>query len=231
MASEAAAEAAAFVQQLVARGITQKTIGDAIGRNDSLISQIRRGTGKGASLRDRLAELVATAEEHGLGREATPEQLAGGGQEPARRTRKSGTVARVRKAVSVRYNGGGSSSSVKQQAAQQGGNGLMYELERAYREGKQVAFDVTFRDPGDEVQVIESSGRPRPKATKKAGGHKRHGLTVTINPETARAYNTCRRLNSVTAGVLQMMLEDGLITWEDLAKAHFDVLRIDMRVW
>lgn len=220
-----------FVQQLVGRGITQKAIGAALGRNDSLISQIRRGTGKGASLRDRLAELVATAEEHDLGRGATAEQLAAGRQEPARRTRKSGAIARVRKAISVRYGGGGSSSSVKQQAAQAGGNGLLYELERAHADGLSVAFDVTFKDPADEVQAIQSSGRPRPKATKKAGGHKRHGLTITISPDTLRALTTCRRLGSITAGVLTMMLEDGLITYNSLADAINDVLRIDMRVW
>lgn len=220
MASAAAEEAARFVEQLVARGITQKTIGAAVGRNDSLISQIRRRTGKGASLRDRLAELVATAEEHGLGRQASPEELAGAGQEPARRTRKTGTPARVRKAVSVRYRGGGSSSTIKAQAAHSGGNGLMYELERAYNETLEVAFDAWFR--GKNVEVIESSGRPAAKT--------RSHYTVTINPGTLRAYNTCRRL-TVTDGVLTMMMEDGLISFNSLSEARLDLLGIEMRVW
>lgn len=231
MTSAEAAEAAEFVRRLVARGISQKTIGAAVGRNDSLISQIRRGTGKGGSLRDRLGELVANAERSGLGKGASPEELAAGGQEPARRVRRSGTVARVRKAVSVRYRGGGSTSTVKAQAAQAGGNGLIYELRRAAEDDAQVAFDVTFRDPGDEVQVIESSGRPRPKHTRKAGGHKRHGLTITMKAGAVEALEEIEAAGSVTAGVLGMMADRGLITYEDLGRAMRDVLAIEMRVW
>lgn len=229
MASPESAEAAEFVRRLVARGISQKTIGAAVGRNDSLISQIRRGTGKGGNLRDRLGELVANAERAGLGKGATPEELAAGGQEPARRVRRTGTVARVRKAVSVRYRGGGSTSTVKAQAAQAGGNGLIYELRRAAEDDAEVAFDVTFRDPADEVQVIESSGRPRPKAT--GARTRRHGLTVTMKTGSVEALHEIESAGSVTAGVLNMMADRGLITFGDLARAMRDVLSIEMRVW
>jgi hypothetical protein len=221
VASAAAEEAARIVEALVGRGITQKTIGAAIGRNDSLISQIRRRTGKGASLRDRLAELLATAEEHDLGRGATPEQLAAGGQEPARRTRKTGTMAKVRRAVSTRYGGGGSTSTIKAQAAASGGNGLWLELQRAYRDGLSVAFDATFW--GRKVTIHESSGRPATRHRKT--------WTVTINPNTGRAHDTCLRLGSVTDGVLTMMMEDGLISFNSLQEARSDLISIEMRVW
>ncbi len=223
MASPASIEAAAFVQRLVDRGITQKTIGAAIGRNDSLISQIRRGTGKGGSLRDRLAELVARAESAGLGAEATPEQLAAGGQEPARRVRKTGTIARVRKAVSVRYKGGGSTSTVKAQAAQAGGNGLIYELRRAAGLNAEVAFDVTFRER--HVRVIESSGKPRPERKSKTG------ITVTMRADAQEALTAVEAAGSVTRGVIRMMMARGLISYTDEDQAMADVLAIEMRVW
>lgn len=229
MASPESLEAAEFVRRLVERGITQKAIGGALGRNDSLISQIRRGTGKGASLRDRLAELVARAEEAGLGRGTTAEELAAGGQEPPRRVRKTGTIARVRKAVSVRYRGGGSTSTVKAQAASRGGNGLIYELRRAAGIGANVAFDVTFRER--EVQVIESSGKARPKRTTKAGGHHMAGMTVTLQTTAAEALEAAEAAGSVTRGVLRMMIDRGLISYSDEDAAMRDVLAIEMRVW
>jgi hypothetical protein len=230
VASPESIEAADFVRRLVARGISQRTIGAAVGRNDSLISQIGRGTGKGGSLRDRLGELLATAERAGLGKGATPEQLAAGGQEPARRTRRTGTIARVRRAVSARYGGGGSTSQVKRQAAHAGGNGLIYELRRAADEDMQVAWDVTFRDPANEVQVIESSGRPRPKADK-TKRRRRHGLTVTMRAGARESLDAVEAAGSVTRGVLRMMIERGLINYEDEDEAIQDVEAIEMRVW
>lgn len=231
MASPESIEAADFVRRLVARGISQRTIGAAVGRNDSLISQIGRGTGKGGSLRDRLGELLATAERANLGKGATPEQLAAGGQKPARRTRRTGTIARVRRAVSTRYKGGGSTSQVKRQAARAGGNGLIYELRRAAADDDQVAWDVTFRDPADEVQVIESSGRPRPKADQAKRRQKRHGLTVTMKAGARESLDAVEAAGSVTLGVLSMMMERGLISFEDEAAAVNDVESIEMRVW
>lgn len=235
VASEAAREAAELVQALVDRGLTQKMIGGAVGRNDSLISQIRRGTGKGGSLveqlrevRDKLDALTAA------GRKPTAETLTPDTPAPRRQTAR-GSIARVRRAVTVKGNGW-STATVKAQAARAGGNGLLPELEDAARDGRNVAFDVTFRAAG-KVRVMESSGRPA-KRTRKAAGHKQLGWTVTLgdggNLAAQTALAAINQEGSVVAGVLKMMADRGLISYDGTPAdtvSDGEVVSVEMRTF
>lgn len=71
-----------LIESLIARGFSQRAIGRAVGRDSSLIAQIRKGAKPGANLTPALAQLAATGKV-----ESAPE----------RRTTKAGGVAKVRR--------------------------------------------------------------------------------------------------------------------------------------
>jgi hypothetical protein len=102
MARHIESEGAQLVHALMGHGLTGKDIGRAIQRNDSLISQVRRGIKPGTnlvpSLRTLLDEVQTRAE---VGGRLDVQDLAAATPEPARRMSKRGTTARVRQRVMI----------------------------------------------------------------------------------------------------------------------------------
>jgi hypothetical protein len=111
-------------------GLSGKAIGSAINRNDSLISQVRRGVKPGANLEPALRQLLAEVEarsEVGAGLDTA--ELRAAVAEPSRRMSKRGTVAKVRQRVMVRGRGDSwATGDAGRQAARNGARLLGHDV-------------------------------------------------------------------------------------------------------
>lgn len=145
-----------IVRRLLARGLTGQQIGQAIGRDRSLVSQVGRGRKPGANLEAALSELERRADAGGP---------LGGVAEPARRTTRSGRVARVRRPTRVGSDRW-SSTTIKSQAAASGGRALGRALTDAAEDGAEVVVTIVY---AKSVVVLQGGsgkkGRPGPGGT------------------------------------------------------------------
>lgn len=137
-------ESGEIINRLRAGGLNMETIGQAVGRNRSLIRQVGTGAKPGNNLRDSLAALEARLSgiTEARDRNVIARRL-GDVPPPPRRTTSAGAPARTRRRTTY-GKGTWSTSNVKQQAARSGGRGLMPALQRAADDGADVAVTVTF---------------------------------------------------------------------------------------
>ena len=137
-----------LIEMLTGQGLSKRAIGRAIGRDSSLISQVSKGSKPGANLQGSLDELRRRLE---AGQRVQPVT------EPARRTKASGAVARVRRKTVISGQTW-ASGNVKRQAAANGSRSLT----RTLRNGGDAdsAVTVVFKK---SVSVNNSSGGRKPQ--------------------------------------------------------------------
>lgn len=142
------------ILRLKAAGLSGEQIGQAIGRDRSLISQIARGIKPGRNLTDSLLELEAT-QISGI----SPKDAGQWISQPARRLRKDGLLAGIREKQTHAGRQWATTNLGKQAAsnpAQRTTNRLHKQIREADHDDHEAAFTVTFA-PG--VDVIASSPR------------------------------------------------------------------------
>lgn len=150
-----------IIRGLLAQGVSQRAIGQAIGRDSSLISQVARGAKPGHNLRDALAALetkIGQAADRGQ----APAQAARTATvtAPARRTTKAGRPAGVRRAT-TKAGAWGQTTTLKRQAVRGGAKAMGHALADAQDAGRgQVAATVSF---DKRVNVQNTSGGRRGK--------------------------------------------------------------------
>lgn len=198
------APSADSISALRAAGLSMEAIGQAVGRNRSLIRQIGLGVKPGENLRVSLEALRRQVEgapdTRAAARAATVPPAA-------RRTTRAGGAARVRRPVTV-SGGSWSTSTLKRQGASHGAGGLVGPLERASRQGRSVAVTVAFTPA---VTVLRDYGK---RGRSGAGG------VVDMKLGDAGAILADLQANGGTFSdyVLQAAAEEGLISHHDAGR-------------
>lgn len=166
-----------LIAELRAMGVNNAAIGQALGRDRSLVSQVSRGAKPGnnltaslAELRDRLAT-VRPADPKAAAREATVTP-------PARRTKAGGGTARVRRPTTQRA-GHSTSSTVKRQGAQHGARGAGRALGEAIEAGASVAVTIQF----SRAVTVSLPGYDKNKRGAKSKEGPGGRLVVALNPD------------------------------------------------
>lgn len=144
-------ESADSIARLRAAGLNMEDIGQAIGRNRSLVRQVAMGAKPGNNLRDALARLEQKLEAGTDARQAAREGVA----PPPRRQAAGGRPARVRRPVS-RSGAGWSTATARRQATRSGGGALDSTIARAAARGHQLAVDATV---AQDVKVANAYGK------------------------------------------------------------------------
>lgn len=136
-------ESGAIVARLVAAGANYETIGQALGRNRSLVRQVALGVKPGHNLTAALERLEARVTELPGGVDVN--RAARGLEVPAptRRVTGRGHLARVRRPTTISGRAY-STSTIKRQAAGSGGRSLMHTITDAAEAGRRVAVSVRF---------------------------------------------------------------------------------------
>lgn len=132
------------IRRLLDAGANYETIGQAVGRNRSLIRQVGIGAKPGRNLEAALTALeqrLAGVEPGRVNTEAR--RSAGTLPAPAQRVNRRGALAKVRRPTTVRGRGW-SSSTMKRQAMRNGGRGLGHPIADAAEAGQQVAATITL---------------------------------------------------------------------------------------
>lgn len=146
-----------IIRRLLERGLTGQAIGQAIGRDRSLVSQVGRGIKPGATLEGALSELE---------RRVVAGERPAVTQAPARRVTRAGTAAKVRRPTTIGKPGRWRTSTIKRQAASSGGSSLARSLGEAADDGGTVKVTIVY---DKSVIVIAGGsgkrGRPGPGGT------------------------------------------------------------------
>lgn len=138
-----------LILQLRSSGMSNRAIGAALNRNDSLISQIARGKKPGANLVDSLSALVQKR----AGKDVPV-------PEPERRKTARGTTAKVRRKTKFAQ---GRTIKVKRQAVKSGAKSIANRIAEAAARGERIAFTVTY---GPNARLSKSDGTPIPPDAK-----------------------------------------------------------------
>lgn len=134
-----------LIIQLRGLGMSNRAIGAALSRNDSLISQIARGKKPGDNLESSLAALVRARQGEAVEVPA-----------PERRKNAAGRVAKVRRKTTYAQ---GRTARVRQQAVKSGSKPIMKVVDEAARVGGHLAFTIRF---GRNARLTKSDGTPIP---------------------------------------------------------------------
>lgn len=212
------------VNELRGLGLSNRAIAEAIGRNDSMISQIARGArgeGYGAGLQASLAQLRAEVSARGEAgtpaRQAVREASVSG---PARRVRLTGEPARVRRPTTVR-GGSFATSRTGRQASRHGAHGMQHPLRDAGRAGRRASVDVSVTKA---VTVQGSSGKRA--GISGAGG----SFTMNLGDAEEAAERLAEYGGDFSAMVLGEAMESGLISVSGDASAEL-VRSIELRTY
>lgn len=207
-----------LIHELVSRGMSQRAIGVALGRNSSLISQVARGRKPGANLRDSLAVL---REQLGDGKPpAKPPAVPA----PTRRLTASGKPARVRRPTTITGKSGAwATSTVKRQAARHGAHGMIHPLQDAKRRGQTVAVTVGL---ASSIRINGTSG----SATK----HHAPGAAGSVTMELGAAEDVLDGMQDFggdfSAYVLDRLSEDGYVS-ADQDGLREGIVSIELRAY
>lgn len=192
----AVSESGQIINELRASGLSMESIGQAIGRNRSLVRQVSIGAKPGNNLRDALAELrerlatVAPDARRTVARSApvTP---------PAARTTKTGKTARVRGKTTI---GGRAwkTGTVRQQASRSGARALGKLAAEAAEAGMALAVTVQF----DKAVTVQGYSKGK-RGKAGAGG----ALDFQIDPD---GYDSAE--GSFTAWLCSQALAGGYIS-------------------
>jgi hypothetical protein len=212
-----------LVAALIERGLSQRAIGQAIGRDSSLISQVARGAKPGRNLAPALEALQAQVS--GLTPQAAKATARPGAvAKPARRTTKAGALAKVRRPTTVRARWG-QSTTMKRQAVRHGAKGMGHALADAQADGRgSVAVTVSF---GRSVTVNNTSGGRR--------GRTGRGGVIDMNlgdPAQVAAEVDARHGGNFSEYVAAQALERGYVSGvadERDAVAHMTA--VELRGW
>lgn len=202
------------ILRLKAAGLSGEQIGQAIGRDRSLISQIARGIKPGRNLTDSLLELEAT-QISGI-----PVKEAGQWiNQPARRLRKNGMLAGIREKQTHGGREWATTNLGKQAASrpsQRTTNRLHRQIQEADNAGHHAGITVTF---SQGVDVISSS--PRNDAECGEG----------ICQLRIRAHEISRRMDRGTTlgdAIIDILIERGAIRG---AAGQQDIETIELRTY
>lgn len=200
-------ESSEIIRRLVEGGANYESIGQAVGRNRSLIRQVGIGSKPGNNLAESLAEL-----ERRLGSVPKPERnqaarSAPTTTRPTARTTRRGGLAKVRKPTTV----GGerwSSSVVKRNAVQHGARGLGHPLADAADAGREIGVTVTV-DKGLTVEAGSAKAGKRSKGISGPGGSCDFmlGDAFEVWDTISSEYD-----GNVTAYVADRMVDEGLVS-------------------
>lgn len=133
-------ESGEIIGRLVSSGLNMEQIGQAVGRNRSLVRQIMIGRKPGNNLRDALAQLEGALAGQPAPAEVIRETRVA---KPAPRTTKAGKTARVRRPTTIRGRGW-QTSTVRRQAARHGAHGMAHPIRDAAADGRDVAVTASF---------------------------------------------------------------------------------------
>jgi hypothetical protein len=167
-------ESSDLVNELRRLGVNYQAIGEAVGRNRSLIRQVGIGAKPGNNLRDALAELRDRLAALAPGERTRASAAAPVTAAPARRTTASGREARLRQRITHGGRGRWSASNIKRQASRSGARSLGKVLESAADDGMDLAVTITF----DRSVSVASYGRGK-RGIPGAGGT----LDVQLSPD------------------------------------------------
>lgn len=194
----AVSESGQIINELRASGLSMESIGQAIGRNRSLVRQVSIGAKPGNNLRDALAELrerlatVAPDARRTVARSApvTP---------PAARTTKTGKTARVRGKTTI---GGRAwkTGTVRQQASRSGARALGKLAAEAAEAGMALAVTVQF----DKAVTVQGYSKGK-RGTAGPGG----ALDFQVDPAQSNPAS-----QTFTTFVLGAALDQGYISGE-----------------
>lgn len=207
-------------------GLSNRAIAQAIGRNDSMISQIARGArgpGYGSNLRASLgalrAELSARQQAGVPARQAVREAAVA---PPSRRVRATGAPARVRRPTTVR-GPAFSTTTTRRQASRHGAHGMVHPLADAANKGHVAAVDVSV----SRSVFVEgtSGGRAHKVQTGRGGKFEMHLGTAAEAQARLREYG-----GDFSAMVLGEALGRGLIRATGQLDASA-VESIELRTW
>ncbi len=207
-----------LVAALKALGMSQRAIGDAVGVNDSYISQVARGVAnKGGAYQAAFEELLAK-------RSAGDTSAV---TKPAPRKTKAGKIARTRGA---RHYARGFTVSVGAAACANGARSLAGDIKTAKDAGLQAAFSVTFKATA-AVSVEQKSGKARHKPSKAKVGRKKVPEWTEFQADPAELLTSVitQHGGNVTAALLEVAETRGLIS--GLGVQVSAVLAIEMRAW
>lgn len=138
-----------LIIQLRGLGMSNRAIGAALNRNDSLISQVARGKKPGSNLEGPLEALVRARQGEAVEVPA-----------PQRRMNAAGRVAKVRRRTVY---AGGRTARVRQQAVKSGSRAIMKVVDDTARSSGMVAFTVRF---GRNARLTKSDGTAIPPTGK-----------------------------------------------------------------
>lgn len=214
-------ESSEIIRRLVESGANYESIGQAVGRNRSLIRQVGIGSKPGNNLRDSLAALesrLAGVAPERVNRTAREAAVA----PPARRTTTRGTLAGVRKPTTIRGRSW-TASTVKKAGVKSGARGLGHTIADAAESGRQIAATVSV----DGALAVEAYGSSRRGVQGVRGSA---DFKLGDGPEVWAAVRD-DYAGDVTAYVAARMVEAGLVDSSDEGYVREHLVEIDLRTF
>jgi hypothetical protein len=215
------------IRRLLDAGANYETIGQAVGRNRSLIRQVGIGAKPGANLEQALLELENRLAGVPRTRVNTEGRRAAGTLTPApERTNARGKLAKVRRPSTVRGESWSTSTS-RRQAVRSGARGLAHPLADAADAGANVGVTVTV-DGRAGIEVHGSGGASRKGGTAGRGG----SAEFQIHDPDGAFQTIMARGGDVVAYLAQDMLDRGLVSGTSSASelaAH--ITEVQLRTW
>jgi hypothetical protein len=202
-----------IIRRLVESGANYQTIGQALGRNRSLVRQVAIGAKPGHNLRDSLQQL-----ERRLAGEVVDVPA------PARRETARHTLARVRRPVTIKgRTGAWSASGAKKAAVRSGAKGLGHPMADAAEAGQALAVTVSV----DGHLSVEAYGKSR---------HSRGGLRGSADFRLGDADEVWEAVRDeyagdVTAYIADVMVERGLVDSSDTGYVREHLVDIELRAF
>lgn len=199
-----------IIRRLLDSGMSGQAIGEAIGRDRSLVSQVGRGLKPGANLEAALRAL-----------EGRQGGAAGPVPAPPRRLRRSGRPANVRRPTTVRGRSY-ATSTIKRQAAAGGGRQLMHAIHDAADDGRQVAATVSF----DKAVTVNNTSGGRRGRTGKGGSVE---MRIDMPADELADTITYEYGGSVTAYLVAEAIARGYVSGPPAADMAGHVTAVELR--
>jgi hypothetical protein len=209
-------ESGALVQRLISQGLSYEDVGQAVGRNRSLIRQVGLGTKPGNNLREQLATLERRLSGLDAGQRKGAARSAG--LAPARRTKAGGAVARTRRKTTVTA-GTWSTATAKRSSVRNGARGTAKVIHDAADQSRNLGVTITF---GKGVTVTSAYGKRG-----KAGGAV---LDFELgDPDYVAARLENEFAGNVTALVVTMADERGFLVYDPSVDPTTRALELEVR--
>lgn len=213
-------ESSEIVRRLVEAGANYESIGQAVGRNRSLIRQVGIGSKPGNNLRDALAALESRLA--GVAPErANVAARSAAVAPPSRRQTSRGALAKVRRPTTVAGRSW-TASTVKKAGVKGGARGLGHPIADAAEAGRQLAVTVSV----DRSLAVQAYGKK---------GRGRAGRGGSVDFRLGDAEDVWEAVQAaggdVAAYVAGAMIEAGLVDSADQAFVRAHLVEIDLRTF